>query len=137
MSEVSIFTRIRLGEVPGEIIYQNDHLFVIMTIQPHNPGHCLVIPVEQLTDLITCGPDVAERLMSAARHLMRLEQAIYNSPRVALVSAGLEVDHAHLHVFPLYENSDLSPAKAHSVAPGDLKDEADKLRAALNTDPIA
>lgn len=137
MSESSIFTRIRVHELPGEVLYEDNDLFIIMTIRPHNPGHCLVIPVVEEVDLIACTPELTDKLMRAARHMMSVQKQLYDSPRVALVAAGLEVEHTHLHVFPLYESSDLDTSRAQPVDATSLQAEAAKLRAALEDTPIS
>lgn len=136
MAQTSIFTQVRCGEVPGEVVYSDDEVFVIMTNRPNNPGHCLVIPVEEIPDFMSCPPKLVARLIEVAHHLMKLEQTIYQAPRVALVVAGLEVNHTHLHVFPISQTEDLDPGKARSAPPEAMKTEADKLRAALKDDPI-
>ena len=136
MPSESIFTKIRLGIIPGEIVFENNTVFVIMTITPHNPGHCLVIPVKQSADLLQCDLTTREELFRIAHHMMKIESEIYKSPRVALVAAGLEVDHTHLHVFPIYQNADLDPGQAKTVDFSLIQKEANKLRQQLIQDPI-
>lgn len=137
MSEKSIFTKIRLGEVPGEIIYQDETVFVIMTIAPHNPGHCLVIPVEEIADFEELPDLLFQRIMKVAKHLARIEKKLYGSPKVALAVAGMEVDHTHIHIFPLYQETDMNPAAAQHPPAAEISTEADKLRSALQESPIS
>lgn len=44
MSEETLFTRIIKGEIPADIIYEDEHCFAIRDIAPKAPTHLLVIP---------------------------------------------------------------------------------------------
>ena len=47
----SIFTKIIKGEIPGEIIYEDDSCVALLTIEPISEGHCLVVPRKQVDHL--------------------------------------------------------------------------------------
>lgn len=136
MVEPSIFTQIRLGKVPGEMIYQDEHVFVIMTIAPHNPGHCLVIPVEEIPDFEALPDALFDRVMHVARRIAQLQKDLYACPKVALAVAGMEVDHTHIHIYPLYSESDMNPAAAQHPPIAEIHAEAEKLRAAIEEQGI-
>ena len=136
MSETSVFTKIRQGEVPGEIIYQDERVFVIMTIAPHNPGHCLVIPVDEIGNFEEVPENLYLHLMRVAQQLARLQRKIYMSPKVAMAAVGMSVDHTHIHVFPLYAEKDMDPDGAKHPPSEEITVEAEKLRAALLEHPI-
>jgi hypothetical protein len=44
MAEKTIFSRIIDGEIPGDFVYQDEHLVAIRDINPAAPVHVLVIP---------------------------------------------------------------------------------------------
>lgn len=132
----SIFTQVREGVVPGEVIYQDDQVFAMMTIAPHNPGHCLVIPVEEIADFEELPVELFQRVMSVAKQLARIEKTLYGCPKIALAVAGMEVDHTHIHIYPLYNESDMNPAAAKHPPMAEISAEADKIRAALKGTPI-
>lgn len=132
----SIFTKIRQHEIPGEIIYQDSTVFIILTIRPHTSGHSLVIPVAEEPDFQELPENLYTRLMAVTRQYAQALRAIYQSPKVALVAMGLEVAHTHLHVFPLYTEDDINISRAHTVSSEELKEEADKIRSYLKEHPI-
>lgn len=136
MAETSIFTKIRLGKIPGEIIYQDDLVFVIMTVAPHNPGHCLVIPIEEIRNFEELPEKLYVRVMLIAQKLARIERKLYDCPKVALAAAGLEVDHTHIHLFPLYSEKDMDPDSAKHPSFEKIQAEARKLRAAIQESPL-
>ncbi|MFO0955813.1 MAG: HIT family protein [Candidatus Saccharibacteria bacterium] len=132
----SIFTQIREGDMPGEIIYRGEQVFAMMTIAPHNPGHCLVIPVEEIADFEELPDALFQHVMSVAKQLAQIEKRLYGCPKVALAVAGMEVDHTHIHIYPLYAESDMNPAAAKHPPMEEVAAEADKIRAALRENPI-
>ena len=48
MSEKSVFEKILSKEIPGEILYETDHVFAINDINPVAPVHILIIPKRKL-----------------------------------------------------------------------------------------
>lgn len=135
MSE-SVFTKIRKGEIPGELIYQDDLCFVILSITPNNPGHMLLIPVEEATDWQDLGPKVFAHMMNLAQKLGKVTKKIYNPPKIGLSSVGFEVPHVHIHIFSLFEIGDIDHGKARATTPEAMRAEADKLRAELRNEGL-
>lgn len=136
MSE-SIFTQIRLKKAPGELIYQDEVCFAILTIMPNNPGHMLLIPNQEVADWQDIDPTDFSHMMSLAQKLGRLIKKVYNPPKVALSSVGFEVPHVHIHIFSLFRIADIDHGSAKQTTPEALKAEADKIRAALKEEGIA
>ncbi|NBY12440.1 MAG: HIT family protein, partial [Actinobacteria bacterium] len=46
----SVFTKIIDGDLPGTFVHRDELAVAIMTINPINTGHALVIPRVELTD---------------------------------------------------------------------------------------
>ena len=44
MSQNSIFLKIKSGEIPGKIVFEDDQCFAIEDINPQAPVHVLIIP---------------------------------------------------------------------------------------------
>jgi histidine triad (HIT) family protein len=44
MSAQTVFDRILEGEVPAEVVYEDDHVLAFRDVQPQAPVHVLVIP---------------------------------------------------------------------------------------------
>ncbi len=136
MAEASIFTQILKGEVPGEIIYQDEICFIMMTIAPHNPGHCMVIPVEQVADFEDLPSALYQHTMAVAQSMAKVLKRVYHSPKVALAIVGLEVAHVHVHLFPLYHEAEMNPAQAQHPPMSIIRTEAQKLRLAIQETPL-
>ena len=133
----SVFTRVRQGDLPGQILYQDEQVFVILSIAPHNPGHCLVIPLEEVADLESLHDSIYRHLMVVVRQVMRTIKAVYEPSKVALIVSGADLpDHCHVHVLPQYEAADIDSSHAKPTDQDKLKNEADKIRAYLKEHPI-
>ncbi len=103
MSEPSIFTRILRGEIPSEIIAENDRLFAIRDIAPQAPVHVLVIPKTQehrdVVELAAGDPALLAELVAfasalAAEHTGGQFRLIFNTG----AAAGQTVFHVHAHI---------------------------------------
>lgn len=132
MSE-SVFTKVRKGELPGELIYEDDKCFVILSISPHNPGHLLLVPIEEVADWQEIEPEVFGHIMHVAQKFGKIIKDIYNPPKVGLSCVGFEVPHAHIHIFSLFEIADIDHTKAKITDTESLKVEATKIRNAIKS----
>ena len=104
MSEDCVFCKIRDGEIPSEILYRDDHCFVIRDIAPVAPTHLLVIPVRHFEYLADMEPDFHPTLvaMFAAARDMAVSEGVSESGYRLIINqrgdSGQEVPHLHLHV---------------------------------------
>ena len=103
MSEPSIFTRIRTGEIPSEIIAETENAFAIRDIAPKAPVHLLVIPKTEeyrnVVELAAGDPDLLAELVGlantvAAEHSDGDFRLVFNTGP----GAGQTVFHVHAHV---------------------------------------
>jgi histidine triad (HIT) family protein len=128
----TVFTRIIEGDLPGRFVWRDDRCVGFLSINPLRPGHTLVVPVEEVDHWIDLEPDLARHLMGVAQEVGRALQEAFSPERVALMIAGLEVPHTHLHVVPMWDVHDLDFANAEADPdPARLDDAADRVRAAL------
>ena len=108
----SVFTRIINGDLPGHVPYRDGLCFVLMSINPISPGHCLVIPRTETDQWSDLEPDLAAHLMVVAQRVSRALHTAFPCERVGLIIAGFEVPHCHLHVIPANGMHDLDFARA-------------------------
>jgi diadenosine tetraphosphate (Ap4A) HIT family hydrolase len=128
----TIFTRIIDGEIPGTFVWRDEHCVVFMSINPIAYGHALVVPVEEVDHWVDASPELAAHLFAVTRHIAKAQQAAFRPERVAVIIAGYEVPHAHVHVIPTNDMSEISFANAAvSVDRETLAAAADAMRAAL------
>jgi histidine triad (HIT) family protein len=129
---VSVFTRIIAGELPGTFVYTDEICVAFMTINPISRGHLLVVPrieIDQWTDL----PDeVSQHCFAVAKKLAKAQKQVLPCERIAIIIAGFEVPHCHLHVIPASTIADVSfDNAATSVDFDDLSSVAKSISAAI------
>ena len=123
---MTLFTRILDGELPGRFIHRDDRSAVFLTIAPLNPGHVLVVPVQEVDHWDDLAPDLAAHLMHVAQRTAKAIKTAYAPTRVALLIAGLEVPHVHLHVVGIDSEAELSFSRARTDVPAEELDEAQR-----------
>ncbi|MBD3779937.1 MAG: HIT family protein [Micrococcales bacterium] len=128
----TLFTRIIDGELPGRFVWADDRAVAFATIAPISDGHVLVVPREEVAQLTDADDDLLAHLVRVAKTVGRAQQAAWDAPRAALLVAGFEVPHLHLHVLPAWGEAELSFSAARHDVPGDELDAAaERLRDAL------
>ena len=129
----TIFTRIIEGEIPGTFVWRDDRCVAFLSINPMAFGHTLVVPIEEIDHWIDASPELTAHLFEVTRRIGRAQQAAFSPARVGVIIAGYEVPHAHIHVVPTDDISQLSFANAApSVSADELRRAADMITAALD-----
>jgi histidine triad (HIT) family protein len=128
----SVFSKIIAGELPGRFVHQDDLAVAFLTIAPITPGHTLVVPREEIDQWTDASPELLLHLTGLGQRIGQAVKSVFAAPRSALIVAGFEVPHLHLHVLPAWDMSDLDFAKAdNDPDPAAMDDAAEKIRAAL------
>lgn len=97
-----IFCKVAKGEVPSDVVFENDRLKAFKDINPKAPVHILVIPkehVESIAHLMPEHRELAGDLLMTAREIaanlgLTGYKLVFNVGR----DAGQSVDHLHLHI---------------------------------------
>ncbi len=102
-----LFERIAAGEIPSHRVYEDEHVFAFLDINPLSRGHTLVIPKKRYLKLHEVPQDVAAAL---GRAVARIAGAVlgatgataYNVLQNNGAPAGQAVPHVHFHIIPKY-----------------------------------
>lgn len=104
MTQECIFCKIVAGQIPAQVIYQDEHVTAFHDINPQAPVHVLIVPNRHVESLATTGPEeisLLGQILSIAPSIAA-ETGIANSGyRVVLNTgrdAGMAVYHLHAHV---------------------------------------
>ncbi len=99
-----LFCKIINGEIPGEIVYQDDDVLAFRDINPQAPLHVLVIPrkhIPTINDLDSGDAELVGKMYLAAKKIAAEEgvaEAGYRALMNCNAGAGQTVFHIHLHV---------------------------------------
>jgi histidine triad (HIT) family protein len=100
----TIFAKIAAGEIPADIVYQDDDVVAFRDIGPQAPTHVLIIPRKPIPTLNDLEPEDAElvgKLFLAAKTVAEQEgiaEAGYRTVINCNGAGGQAVFHLHLHV---------------------------------------
>ena len=132
----NVFAKILRGEIPSHKLYEDDDTFAFMDIMPRGDGHCLVIPKQPSRNILDVEP---QSLAAVTRTVQKLARAVvkafgadgvtiqqFNEP-----AGGQVVFHLHFHVIPRFDGVKLRPHTGDMADQDVLKQNADKIRAAL------
>ncbi len=97
----TLFTRIIQGDIPAEIVYQDDHVVAFRDIQPVAPIHVLIVPRAEIEGLATL-PEEGDhlRILNAAK-IIAEQLGLGNGYRLVInqgEDGGQTVPHLHAHL---------------------------------------
>lgn len=98
--EDSIFTKIINGEIPCHKIYEDERTLAFLDIHPIRPGHVLVVPKVQVDHLWDLSDADYLSVMNTAKLVSNRIRSVLKPTRVGVHVIGLDVPHAHVHLFP-------------------------------------
>ncbi len=128
----TVFTKIINGEIPGRFVWSDDQVVAFLSINPLGPGHVLVVPREEVDQWVDASPELLGHVTSVAHAIGAVIRDTWSPPRVALMVAGFEVPHLHVHVHPAWglEAFDFTQA-ATDPDPAEMDRHAEAIRAGL------
>ena len=100
----TIFSKIIAGEIPADIVYEDDDVIAFRDINPQAPTHVLVIPrvpIATINDLEADQAGIIGRMYLAAAAIARNEGIAESGYRTVMNcnrDGGQTVFHIHLHL---------------------------------------
>ena len=105
---MTIFSKIINGEIPAYKIAENDLFIAFLDIFPLQKGHVLVVPKIEVDKVFELPDNYLSELLVFAKPIAKAIEASFPCNRVGMVTVGLEVPHAHLHLIPINQAEDLN-----------------------------
>ncbi|EIC85365.1 purine nucleoside phosphoramidase [Serratia sp. M24T3] len=116
MAEETIFSKIIRGEIPADVVYQDELVTAFRDIAPQAPSHILIIPnilIPTMNDVTAEHEAALGRMMTVAAKIAEQEGIAENGYRLIVncnKDAGQVVYHIHMH---LVGGHNLGPLLAH------------------------
>ena len=104
MAQDTIFSKIVRGEIPADIVHQDDLVTAFRDVRPLAPTHILIVPNEAIPTMADVSEDdepVLGRMLRVAADLAAKEGIAQGGYRVMINCrdhGGQEVYHLHLHL---------------------------------------
>jgi len=109
---MTIFTRIIRGEIPAYRIAEDDFFLAFLDINPLREGHTLVIPKIETDRFFDLEEKYLSRILVFSKPIAKAIESSFDCNRCGLTVIGLEVPHAHIHLIPINQVSDMDFKKA-------------------------
>lgn len=99
-----LFCRIARGEIPADLLFQDEHVVAFRDINPQAPLHVLVVPRKHIATLNELSPADAAligQMYLAAAHIaveFGIAEAGYRTVINCNEQAGQTIFHLHLHM---------------------------------------
>ena len=128
----SIFSKIISDEIPAYKILENENFLAFLDIFPLAKGHVLVIPKKEIDYLFDISSDEYVELWKFAQQVAKAMDKVIDCKRIGVAVIGLEVPHAHIHLVPLNNVSDINFERPKlSFSEEEMNEVAQNIRKAI------
>ncbi|MCO5121550.1 MAG: HIT family protein [Burkholderiaceae bacterium] len=103
-----LFCRIGAKSVPSHVVHESDRILAFLDIHPIRRGHVVIIPKAHHAYFDDLPGDLAAEILGLARELAPILRRRYDAKRVGFMFTGTDIAHAHAHVVPMVEPTDLT-----------------------------
>lgn len=104
---MTVFSKIIAGEIPGYKVAENTDFYAFLDINPLVKGHTLVVPKKEADYIYDLDDRMAGEMFVFSKRVAKAIQKVIPCKRVGIAVIGLEVPHAHIHLIPLNQESDM------------------------------
>lgn len=128
----SIFTKIIQREIPAYIIAEDEKFIAFLDVFPLAKGHCLVVPKEETDYLFDLDDETTAGIHVFAKRIAKAIKKVIPCKRIGVAVLGLEVPHAHIHLIPINQLSDINFGREKlKLEPAEMQEIAEKIRKEL------
>ena len=134
----NIFAKILRGEAECIKVLENSKVLAFMDLMPQAPGHTLVIPKYETSDLLGLPEDYMQPMLKATQEIAIAVKKVYSPTGVMIIQlngedAGQTVFHLHFHVIQRSEGLDYKFHSREIESVDKLQFEADKIKIAIKS----
>jgi len=131
----TVFSKIISGEIPVHKVAETTEFLAFVDISPLSRGHVLCIPKTPTDYIFDIDDEEYIGLWMFSKIVARGIKAAFPCEKVGVAVVGLEVAHAHIHLIPINNVSDMDFSRAKlELSAEELEHDAKLIREALNAD---
>ena len=105
------FCDIAAKQAEAVVLFEDDEVLAFLDTSPIRRGHSHIIPKQHFATFDVMPPALAGRIIALGQELARRLKATYKVERVAFLFTGGDVAHAHAHLIPMHEKTDVTSAR--------------------------
>ena len=132
-----IFCDIIAGKAPASIVYENDFVLGIMSLDPPNPYKAMILPKDHVENIYDLSAEQASHIFQAAVVVANGIKSASKCPGLNLIQSNgvigqQDVFHFHLHLLPRIENDSVTLNWPNAIAERhDLDQMASEIRSRI------
>jgi histidine triad (HIT) family protein len=112
-----VFCQIAEGEIPADVVYEDETVVAFLDANPLTEGHTLVVPREHMERVTEITEDLAGPYFEPVPAIADAVQRAVDADGATIAwndgsAAGQEVPHAHLHIVPRWSGDGHGPIHA-------------------------
>jgi histidine triad (HIT) family protein len=128
----SIFSKIVSSDIPAFKVAEEENYLAFLDIFPLAKGHVLVIPKKETDYIFDLDSEEYLGLFNFAKKVAKAMDKVISCERIGVAVIGLEVPHAHIHLVPLHDVSDINFARPKlKFLDAEMKEIADLIKSAI------
>ncbi|MFI5164695.1 MAG: HIT family protein [Bacteroidia bacterium] len=129
----SLFSKIVKGEIPCYKIAETEDHLAFLDVFPLAKGHALVIPKKETDYIFDMEDKEFSQLQLFSKKVARAIEKVIPCKRIGVAVIGLEIPHAHIHLIPLSNVSDINfSGPKLNLSKEELEETAKKIREQLS-----
>lgn len=117
----SIFSKIVAGEIPCYKVAETEDCLAFLDIAPMAKGHLLCIPKKEVDYLFDLDDELYCKLQLFAKSVAKGLKKAVPCTKVGVGVVGVDVPHAHIHLVPLQNGSELNFKNHIEMKPEELQ----------------
>lgn len=130
----SLFSKIVKGEIPCYKVAETNDYLAFLDIFPLKQGHTLVIPKKETDYIFDIDDQQLAGLHVFSKQVARAIEKVVPCKRIGVAVIGLEVPHAHIHLVPMNEMSDINFERPKlKLPPNEMERLAQAIQQAFKT----
>jgi len=124
-----LFCKIVAGEIPASKVFENEHCYAFLDINPVRKGHTLVIPKKHYENVLDIPSEDLCNLMPSIQKVAKAVKTAAKADAFNLTTnngkeAGQAILHLHFHIIPRNEGDGLPNWPHEGSTPEELEQMA-------------
>ncbi|MGC9599449.1 MAG: HIT family protein [Minisyncoccia bacterium] len=112
-----IFCKIASGEIPAQVVYEDDRAFAFLDIAPRTSGHTMVIPKTHVPNFLELPDAEVAPLFAAVKKVAGMLSRKLKCDGITVGinqgrASGQVVDHLHVHLMPRWYGDGGGPVQS-------------------------
>jgi histidine triad (HIT) family protein len=113
-----IFCKIVKGDIPAYKVYEDEKVYAFLDINPLSKGHTLVLPKEHYVNVLDTPKELYGYMSEIVKKIAQKIEDEYEPEGIIINQnngrkAGQEIDHVHIHIKPIYEDTKVVGERSH------------------------